>query len=63
MLASVAWSSDSDSTIERGRLIVFQDDEPVATERFAYTISGDSIVIEAVHTRRMRGADGTVTVF
>lgn len=63
MLASVAWSSDTGTTIERGRLIVFQDDEPVATERFAYTLSGDSIVIEAIHSRRMRGADGAVAEF
>lgn len=59
----MAWSSDTGTTIERGRLIVFQDDEPVATERFAYTLSGDSIVIEAVHSRRMRGADGAVAEF
>lgn len=64
MLCTVASPAAADDVpFERGRLIVFEGGEPVATERFAFTDTGDSLIIEAVHSRRKRGPDGQVVEF
>jgi hypothetical protein len=49
----------SSRLLDRGRLITYQNNVPVATERFEYTQRGDSIVIAAGAERRVRQADGT----
>lgn len=63
LIAPPARAVEDGTPYDRGRFIVFEGGEPVATERFAYTNAGDSLVIEAVHSRRMRGADGEVKDF
>lgn len=62
-LVTAAHAVEDGTPFERGRFIVFEGGEPVATERFAYTNSGDSLVIEAVHSRLRRGPDGQVQEF
>ncbi len=63
VLAAVAVANEGETLLERGRLIVFEDGQPVATERFAYTRTGDSLIVEAVHSRLMRRGDGAVREF
>ena len=63
LLAAAASASDEEKLLERGRFIVFEDGQPVATERFAYSSIGDSLAVEAVHSRLMRGPDGSVREF
>ena len=45
--------------LDQGRLVTFQRDVPVATERFQYTLRGDSLVVSAGTERRMRQPDGS----
>lgn len=48
-----------DAPFERGRFIIYEGGEPVATERFAWSDLGDSLALEADHSRRRIGPDGT----
>ena len=45
--------------LDAGRLVVFQGDIPVGTERFQYEAVGDSIVVTSKVSRRVRSQDGT----
>lgn len=63
MLATFALAVEDPPPFDRGRFIVFESGQPVATERFAYTYAGDSLLIEVVHSRLMRDADGNVSEF
>jgi hypothetical protein len=46
--------------VDRGRLIAYHGDTPIATERFLYERSGDSLVIIAHANRREQAADGSI---
>jgi hypothetical protein len=45
--------------VDLGRFVTFQRDVPVATERFQYTLVGDSLVVSANTERRLRSPDGS----
>ena len=45
--------------LDRGRLVAYHGDTPIATERFLYERSADSLVIIAHADRRKRAPDGT----
>ena len=45
--------------VDQGRFVTFQGDIPVATERFLYSLQGDSTVISASVERRRRQPDGS----
>jgi hypothetical protein len=49
--------------VDQGRLVTFERDVPVATERFRYTLEGDSLIVEASSERRRRNADGSQTPY
>lgn len=46
--------------LDSGRFFVYDHGNPVANESFSYSSSGDSIVITALHSRRLRRDDGAV---
>ena len=51
------------TTLTRGRFIVFDHGQPVATERFQYDRVADSMQVGAVIERRIRAKDGTIKAF
>ena len=50
-------------TIDSGRFIVLQGNQPIAVERFEYVQTGDSLVISAVVERKARDASGAEVRF
>ena len=51
------------ATLDRGRFIVLDHGQPVATERFEYDRVADSLQVSAVIERRIRSKDGSIKPF
>jgi hypothetical protein len=51
------------ATLDRGRFIVLDHGQPVATERFEYDRVADSLQVSAVIERRLRAKDGSIKPF
>lgn len=62
-LGVAAVHAEDRETIDQGRFIVFQGEQPVAIENFEYVRSGDSLVISAVVERKARDASGAELKF
>ena len=60
---ALAAKADGLVTIDSGRFIVLQGNQPIAIERFEYVQSGDSLVISAVVERKARDASGAEVRF
>jgi hypothetical protein len=46
------------SVADSGRFVVFDHGKPVANEVFEYDVTGDSLLVTALHTRKLRASDG-----
>jgi len=63
-MAGIARAQDAGfELVDRGRLVAFHGDTPIATERFLYERSADTLVILAHASRRQTAEDGTVTPY
>ncbi len=51
------------TTLDRGRFIVLDHGQPIATERFEYDRVADSMQVSAVIERRLRAKDGSTKPF
>ncbi len=59
-LAALAHAQGADfKLLDRGKLITYQGDVPVATEEFTYSRQGDSLLVTAGSERRRRLRDGS----
>lgn len=59
MAATARAQAAAPKILDQGRLVTFQGDVPVATERFVYSLQGDSLIVSAGTERRRRQSDGS----